>query len=412
MKFVHLLTFLARRAGAHSALAGRCAAFPRLLLTALAVLAAQPLLRATARAADIPGSINAGGRAPSAAKPFVETTVATFDTPWALAFLPDGRLLVTEKPGRLFVVTPGGAKTPIDGVPGVAFAGQNGLLDVAVSPTFGADRSIYLSYVEPAAGNESGSGLALARARLSEGGGSARLDGLAVLWRQLPKGSGGQPGGIIAFAPDGKHLFLTSGDRMRPDTAQDPDLAMGKVLRFDLDGRTPPDNPAASAGGARAITWSTGHRNPYGLAFAPDGALWEHEMGPRGGDELNRIEPGRNYGWPIVSNGDNYSGLAIPRHVTRPEFAPPVVWWNPVIAPAGLAFYAGSLFPDWRGSAFIGGLACECLVRIAFDGKGGADEADRWAMGARIRDAAVAADGALWLIEDGRGARLLRLTPR
>jgi glucose/arabinose dehydrogenase len=353
-------------------------------------------------------SINAGGRPASANKPFVAKEIASFDTPWAFAFLPNGNLLLTEKPGKVFLVTRNGRKTPVSNVPAVAAGGQNGLLDVAVSPNHASDGKIYLTYVEPAQG---GSRLALARATLATAPNKASLDDFEVIWRQTPGGGGGQPGGIIAFDPAGEHLFLTVGDRMRPVTAQDPNQARGKLLRLNLDGSTPADNPHAKAGGVLAETWTTGHRNPYGLAFAPDGGLWLHEMGPRGGDELNLIEPDRNYGWPIVSNGDNYSGTRIPDHATRPEFTPPAVYWTPVIAPAGLAFYDGSLFPEWRGSAFIGGLAASALVRIAFDGKGGADEAERWDMEARIRDVAVGPDGALWIIEDDSPGRLLRLTP-
>lgn len=355
--------------------------------------------------ADAAPSVNAGRNAPSAEKPFKETAVASFDYPWAIAFLPDGRLLVTEKPGRLFVTTQQGEKTEIAGLPKVNYSGQNGMLDVAVSPNFATSRAIYVTYSEPGAG---GSSLALARAVLSD----KRLDDFKVIWRQMPKGAGGQPGGIIAFSPDGRYLFLTSGDRMRPNTAQDPDQALGKVLRLNLDGSTPADNPQASAGGVRAQTWTSGHRNPYGLAFAADGKLWLHEMGPRGGDELNLIEAGRNYGWPLVSNGINYDGTPIPPHSTRPDLEPPRVYWTPVIAPAGLAFYNGEMFPAWKGSALIGGLVLQGIVRIAFDAGGGAREADRWPLGHRIRDVAVAPDGAVWLIEDEDGGRLLRLTPR
>lgn len=362
--------------------------------------------------APVSGSVaseNAGLNQANPDIPFKLAAVATFEYPWALAFLPDGRLLVTEKPGKLFITTQSGKKIAVAGVPKVYYSGQNGLLDVAVSPGFARDQVIYFTYVEPQSG---GGALALARAQLDETGGTPRLAKLAVIWRQTPVSSRGQPGGIIAFSPDGRHLFLTVGDRQEPETAQDPDLARGKILRLNLDGSTPKDNPMAAQGGVRAQIWTTGHRNPYGLAFAPDGRLWSDEMGPRGGDELNLIVPGRNYGWPVVSNGDNYSGIPIPRHSTRPEFEAPVVYWTPVIAPAGLAFYDGSLFPAWRGSAFIGGLVEKGLVRIAFDGRGGAKEADRWALGHRIRDVAVASDGAIWLIEDESVGRLLRLTPK
>jgi len=353
--------------------------------------------------------VNAGLNTPNTSKPFEETTVANFDVPWALAFFPDGKMLVTEKAGRLFLVTQQGIKQQISGVPKVKYEGQNGLLDVAISPHFGQDRSIYLTYSEPGSG---GSSLALARAQLTGMQNHLTLSNLQVIWRQMAMEHGGQPGGIVAFSPDGKYLFLTVGDRMHPEVVQDPDKAFGKILRLNLDGSTPSDNPMASQGGVKAQTWTTGHRNPYGLAFAPDGQLWSDEMGPMGGDELNLLKPGRNYGWPIVSNGDNYDGTPIPRHTTHPEFEPPVVYWTPVIAPAGLAFYTGKLFPDWQGSAFIGGLKAEVLVRIAFDANGGAREADRWDMGHRIRDVAVAPDGAIWLIDDESNARLLRLTPK
>ncbi len=353
-------------------------------------------------------AVNAGNTAASPVKPFVATPVATFDYPWAIAFLPDARMLVTEKPGHLFLVTAKGGKTPVGGVPKVAYEGQNGLLDVAAAPDFTQSKTVYLTFNEPGPG---GSGLALARGKLTEDGGTATLTGLSVIWRQLPRGSGGQTGGIIAFDPAGKHLFLSSGDRMRKAPAQDPDVAVGKILRLNLDGTAPGDNPQAKAGGVRAMTWSTGHRNPYGLAFASDGSLWEIEMGPKGGDELNRVAPGKNYGWPLVSFGINYNGSPIPQHPTRPEFELPAVYWTPVIAPAGLSFYNAALFPAWRGSAFTGGLAAQALVRLAFDGKGGAREAERWDMGHRIRDVAVAPDGALWVIEDEDGGRLLRLTP-
>jgi glucose/arabinose dehydrogenase len=291
----------------------------------------------------------------------------------------------------------------------VRYEGQNGLLDIAPSPHFADDHIIYLTYMAPGPG---GSALALARARLMESAGGDRLQDLRVIWKQAQNSLGGQPGGIIAFSPDGQHLFLTVGDRMRPETVQNPDLGFGKILRLNLDGGTPKDNPMAARGGVRGQTWTTGHRNPYGLAFAADGRLWEDEMGPMGGDELNILKPGLNYGWPIVSNGDNYDGTPIPRHDTHPEFEAPVVYWTPVIAPAGLTFYTGKLFPDWKGSAFIGALREEALVRIVFDTPTTAHEANRWKMGHRIRDVVAGPDGALWLIEDEDGGRLLRLTPK
>lgn len=264
---------------------------------------------------------NAGPTKATTQLPFQMQTVARFDLPWAIAVINADRLIVTTKPGKMFLADrAGGEPVEVSGLPKVEHAGQNGLLDVALAPDFSKSGRIYFTYVEPGDG---GSSLALARATLTEQQEQARLDGLEVIWRQMPKGKGGHPSSTIAFAPDGKSLFLSSGDRMRPNTAQDPDLALGKVLHLTLDGKPAPGNPEANAGGVRAETWSTGHRNPYGLAFATDGRLWLHEMGPKGGDELNLIEPGVNYGWPAVSYGDNYNGTPIPRPPTRPEFREP-----------------------------------------------------------------------------------------
>ena len=352
---------------------------------------------------------NAGPNKATTKVPFQAQTVARFDLPWAIAMIDADRLIVTTKPGKMFLVDHrGGDPVEVSGVPKVEHAGQNGLLDVALAPDFAQTHRIYFTYVEP---GEGGSSLALVRATLAEQKGVARLDDLEVIWRQMPKGKGGQPGGIIAFTPDGKSLFLTSGDRMRPETAQNPDLALGKVLHLTLDGKPAPGNPAAGAGGVRAETWTSGHRNPYGLAFAPDGRLWLDEMGPKGGDELNLIEPGVNYGWPEVSYGDNYNGTPIPKPPTRPEFREPALYWNPVIAPAGLAFYEGNLFPAWKGSALIGGLKTQSLSRVTIKGDT-AHEDERFAMEGRIRDVAVAPDGAVWVIEDANPGRLLRLSPR
>lgn len=376
------------------------------------LMAATTLAAPTISVSATPQSIvsqNAGTIPDDATLPFKIRRVATFDSPWAIAFLPGGRMLVTEKPGKIFITTQSGAKTGIQGIPKVYYQGQDGLLDIALSPDFAHSGMVYFTFVAPA---REGGVLTLARARLEESGGQARLRDLTTLWRQEPPSRGGQPGGIITFTPDGRHLFLTVGDRQEPETAQDPDSARGKILRMNPDGSAPADNPMAGQKGIRALTWSTGHRNPYGLAFAPDGQLWEDEMGPRGGDELNLILRGRNYGWPLVSNGDNYDGVPIPRHSTRPDLEAPRVYWTPVIAPAGLAFYEGAMFPAWRGSALIGGLVSRGLVRIVFSADGNARQSNRWSLGARIRDVVVAPDGAVWVIEDGPGAGLLRLTPK
>ncbi|WP_345796952.1 PQQ-dependent sugar dehydrogenase [Castellaniella sp. MT123] len=380
-----------------------------LALCALAALCAAALPSAAAGAASAIVSRNAGTLPDDGGRPFTVRRIATFDHPWAIAFLPDGRLLITEKPGKIFITTRDGAKTEVHGVPRVYYRGQNGLLDIAVSPRFAQDATVFFTYVAP---EDNGGVLTLARARLAESGHQASLDDLRILWRQQPASRGGQPGGIIAFPPDGRHLFLSVGDRMEPDSAQNPDAARGKILRLNPDGSAPADNPLAGQPGVRALTWTSGHRNPYGLAFAPNGQLWETEMGPKGGDELNRIIRGKNYGWPIVSNGDQYDGTPIPRHSTHPEFETPRVYWTPVIAPAGLAFYQGPQFPAWQGSALIGGLVSHGLARIAFEPDGNARQADRWPLGARIRDVAVAPDGTVWVIEDGPNAALLRLVPR
>ena len=336
--------------------------------------------------------------------PFAVQTVARFQSPWALAFLPDGRLLVTEHAGALHLVAPDGRRSPVPGLPPVLQSGQLGLHDIAPAPDFARSRQVYLTHVAPTPG---GGQLVLSRATLTE---EPALTGLTELWRQPQEGGGGHPGGIIAFDPDGAHLFLTLGERTLDASAQNPDHARGKLLRLTLDGAIPADNPQAAAGGVRGATWSTGHRNPYGLAFAPDGQLWLHEMGPRDGDELNRIAPGANYGWPEVSEGVDYSGEDIPDHATRPEFTAPALAWLPGIAPSGLAFYQGDLFEGWQGSALIGALAGQSLIRVTF-ADGTPVEADRWRFETRLRDVAVAPDGAVWLLEDGDPGRLMRVVP-
>jgi glucose/arabinose dehydrogenase len=390
---------------------------------------------------QVAAQINAGAQKPEPTLPFVMTQVATFSLPWRLAFLPDGRMLVTEKVGPIWLVTREGAKTPVANAPAVLYQGQGGMLGVFVSPRYATDRFVYLTYSEP---GEGGSSLALARATLTLGTNTASLDGLEVLWREMPKGRGGQFGGQIAFSPDGQYLFLTVGDRQRMTPAQDPNQRLGKIVRLTLDGKPAPGNPAAGKTGASSVTlinpprdtevaktapvvstyeiqgpnlapsetWSTGHRTPYGLAFAPDGRLWEVEHGPRGGDELNLIEPGKNYGWPLVSYATNYNGVPIPSPDTRPDLTKPVIYWTPIIAPGSLTFYKGAMFPAWQGSALMGGMATRTLNRITFDGKGGATPAERWDVGHRIRDVEVSPDGALWLLEDANPGGLYRVTPK
>jgi len=386
--------------------------------------------------------INVGDQKPEASLPFSMTTVSTFELPWRLAFLPDGRMLITEKIGPVWLVSQQGEKIQVTNTPPVYWQGQNGMLGVFLSPHYATDQSIYLTYVEP---GDYGGGLALARAKLNATATSAKLENFEVLWRQLPRGKGGQEGGQIAFSPDGQYLFLTVGDRQRFTPAQDPSQPEGKILRLTLDGKPAPGNPNFGKTGAASIplidppsdteaaktakvvsiytfpgpnetpaeTWTSGHRTPYGMAFSPAGELWEVEHGPRGGDELNLIEKGKNYGWPLVSFGQNYNGVPIPKPDSRPELAMPVLYWVPVIAPGSLMFYSSTqTFPQWNGSGFIGGMGTKTLNRILFDGHGGAKTAERWDVGRRIRDVEQGPDGSLWMLEDSNPGALIHVTPK
>ena len=348
------------------------------------------------------------GAQPFATKDFDAVQVGTYDSPWAMTVAPQGGFIVTEKAGMMKYVVWG--KTPpttaiftIAGVPKVDSAGQGGLMDVVFRP--GTDM-LYFSYSEAGAG---GKGVVLARAKFVQDAKGMRLENVETLFRAPKVDGNGHYSGRIAFAPDG-HLFFTAGERQKFDPAQDPKTTLGKVLRLTADGKPAPGNPLATKGFDPAV-WSYGHRNLLGIAFDAQGRLWEQEMGPKGGDELNVILPGRNYGYPIVSNGDHYDGKGIPDHPTRPEFEAPKASWNPVISPAGLMIYSGTLFPQWRGNAFIGGLSSKALVRVALDGST-AREAARYDMGARIREVEQGPDGAVYVLEDGAGARLLRLTPK
>ena len=379
---------------------------------------------------------------PSGDPPFKISEVATFDSPWAMDFVPGTtKAVVTEKPGRIWVVdTATGRKLPVRGVPLVVLSSQGGLLDFVFSPGFAVNKLAYLTYSEPSPNG--GSGLALARAQfVPDGAAGFRLDGLTVVWRDPAGGRGGQFGARTAFAPDGKSLFLSSGERQRFTPAQDASQPLGKILHLTLDGKPAPGNPMAGKIGAATVvvtdpprdteaakgapgrriawpgpnltpaeTWSSGHRNPLGLAFAPDGRLWEHEMGPRGGDELNLILPDRNYGWPDVSNGTNYDGVDIPDHRPGDGYELPKVWWNPSVSPAGLIIYTGDLFPQWKGDALLGALSGEALIHVRIRGDQ-ASKADQWDMGHRIREVQQGPRGEVFLLEDGPDARLLRLTP-
>jgi glucose/arabinose dehydrogenase len=340
---------------------------------------------------------------------FTVTTVGQFEEPWALEFLPDGRLLISEAAGALKLLNSDATVSEITGLPKVSHGGQGGFGDVVLHPDFWENNLLYVSYVESGNGGTSGAVVARAQLRLAEDGGE--LTDLEVIWRQVPKVSGqGHFGHRIVFGPSG-YLWISSGERQKFDPAQDMKSNLGKIVRLNVNGSIPNDNPFSERGGVAAEVWSLGHRNPLGLAFDVSGRLWNVEMGPRGGDELNLVRRGANYGYPIVSNGDHYDGRDIPDHDTRPEFAAPAVFWNPVISPSSLMFYSGSEFPDWRGNAFIGGLSSLSLVRIEFNGDS-AREAQRFPIGRRIRAVEQGPDGSIWLLEDGRSGEgyLLKLT--
>jgi glucose/arabinose dehydrogenase len=335
--------------------------------------------------------------------------LADFHQPWAMVFLPDGRLLVTEKRGQIKVRDANGGISEVGGLPQVAYGGQGGLGDIALHPRFEENRLLYFSYAER---GEGGRGAAVARARLVSTTSGDRLENLEVIWRQLPKvGGQGHYGHRIAFGPGG-YLWISSGERQKFEPAQDLRSGLGKIIRLTDSGAPPEDNPFAAQGGRAAEVWSLGHRNPLGLAFDDSGRLWVAEMGPAGGDELNLVVRGGNYGYPEVSEGDHYNGTPIPDHHTRPEFTAPVIAWSPVISPSSLMFYHGTEFSEWRGSAFIGGLSSKGLVRIEVSGDT-AREMERLSLGARIREVEQGPDGALWVLEDekrGSRGRLLRLS--
>ena len=350
-------------------------------------------------------------------QPFAIVEVAEFSTPWAMAFLPGSGLpltnlaLLTEKEGKLWLVdVTNGKRTAVAGVPAVKVAGQGGLGDVMPHPDFAGNQRVYLSFVE--AGPDGTSGAALGYGRLDISNAAApQLRDFKVIWRQQPKvGGNGHFSHRIAFGPDG-FLYLTSGDRQKMAPAQELGGNLGKVLRLTDEGAPAPGNPFASRGGVAAEFWSIGHRNGLGLQFAPDGRLWEAEMGPEGGDEINLILPGRNYGWPRASNGSHYGGGEIPDHKAGDGFEAPKVWWTPSISPGALLIYTGDKFPQWKGDALVGALSGEALIRIDIDGDR-ARKAEQWPMNARIRAVDQGPDGNIYLLEDGQsGGRLLRLDP-
>ncbi|MCK8463836.1 PQQ-dependent sugar dehydrogenase [Aliiroseovarius sp. S1339] len=347
----------------------------------------------------------------SAGGTLIATPVASFDSPWAMSFISDTQMLVTTKPGKLWLVSTDGTTRPVSGVPTPVVGGQGGLGDVVPHPEFATNSLIYLSYIES---QDDGAtrGAVVVRGTLSLGDQPALSD-IERIWSQYPYRSGaGHFSHKIAFGPNGSaqdgKLFITSGDRQEQTPAQRWDMALGKVIRLNDDGTIPSDNPFQDQGELAKSFWTLGHRNLLGIAFDAEDRLWTHEMGPRHGDELNLIQPGLNYGWPVVSMGDNYSGKTIPDHDTRPEFAAPNAFWVPSIAPSGLAIYSGEMFPDWKGNAFIGGLVSKALIRVQIDGTN-AQEAERFSWNKRVRDVEQGPNGALWVLEDKSGGRLLRL---
>jgi glucose/arabinose dehydrogenase len=353
--------------------------------------------------------------------PFKVQEVTRFDQPWAMDFLPDGRLLVTEKKGSLFVVDADGAKTPVGGVPDVDYGGQGGLGDVLVHPDFEKNGYVYLSYAE--AGVADTRGAAVARAALNSQGRRPQLEDVEVIWRQYPKLLGrGHYGHRLLIDTDG-YLWVTSGDRQKFTPAQDMQANVGKILRLHDDGTVPKDNPFVNYRESdpnvddEAVygeIWALGVRNPLGIAQAPDGRIWEVEMGPLHGDEINLVKRGANYGYPEVSNGDHYDQREMPDHDTRPEFDAPAIWWTPTIAPGDMIIYTGDAFKAWRGDALVAGLASRAIIRVELKKDGSAEEAERYDMGQRIRALGEDANGAIWVLEDERrdqGGRLLKLTP-
>jgi len=353
-----------------------------------------------------------GSAQSSSPPPFKVTEVAKFDTPWAMDFLPGSGVrltnlaLLTEKDGRLWLVDiTNGRRRAVAGAPSVKVAGQGGLGDVVAHPDFAGNRRVYISFVEPGEGNTSGAALGYGTLDLQ---GEPRIENFKVIWRQNPKVEGnGHFSHRIAFGKDG-FLYLTSGERQKFDPAQDMGGNLGKVLRLTDEGAPAPGNPWASKGGIAATFWTIGHRNLLGISFAPDGRLWESEMGPKGGDEINLIQPGKNYGWPRASNGSHYDGRDIPDHKAGDGFEPPKIWWNPSISPGGMMIYTGDMFPKWKGDALVAALSGEALIRVDINGDK-ASKADQWGMNHRIRAVDQGPDGAVYLLEDE--GRLLRLTP-
>ena len=354
---------------------------------------------------------------------FATKAVTTFNEPWAMTALPTvnskaAKLLVTQKTGELLIVdTATGTKTTVSGIPKVAYGGQGGLGDIILAPDFSTSNNIYLSYVEAGKGADSNKfGAKVIKATLT-GSDTDRpsLQAMTPIWEQFPKVKGqGHYSHRLLFSPDGQYLYISSGERQEKTPAQDMSVNLGKIIRLNPDGSVPADNPFMNTNNDIADQfWTTGHRNVLGMAFDDKGRLWAHEMGPRGGDEFNLIEKGKNYGWPIVSNGRNYTGTDIPDHDTRPDFAAPEITWTPVISPSSMSIYQAGKhndFPAWQGNALISGLSSKALIVVSFEKNNGAAERYRYDVGERIRGV-LNVDGQVWLLEDGAKGRLLRLLP-
>ncbi len=344
--------------------------------------------------------------------PFSVTEHGTYNEPWAAAFEPGtGRLFITEKSGALKFLDPATGQTgTVNGTPTVDYGGQGGLGDIAFAPDYATSKQVYLSWAE--AGDGDTRGAVVGRGTLTCASvNTCSINGLSVIWRQAPKVTGrGHYSHRLAFSPDGQHLFVASGDRQKMEPAQDRQNTLGTIVRLNRDGSPAAGNPFADAGTPTDEIWSYGHRNILGMAFDADGRLWETEHGPKGGDELNIVTRSANYGWPVVSDGIHYDNDPIPDNATRPELAGSVITWTPVIAPGDMTFMTGSMFADWRGDIIMAGLKTKALIHIDVDGEN-AREIGRYDFGNRLREVLEGPDGALWVLEDGDGARLLRLTP-
>jgi glucose/arabinose dehydrogenase len=338
--------------------------------------------------------------------------VSEFNSPWAMSFINSDSLLVTSKAGKLWLVSTSGEQYLVIGVPKVFAGGQGGLGDVILHPKYEKNKLVYISYIN--SDNEGKTRYASVIRGTLENLNKPQLKNIETIWRQIPARRGkGHFSHRIAFGLDGTQhagkIFITSGDRQEQTPAQQWDMALGKIIRLNEDGTVPTDNPFQDKGELAKTFWTVGHRNALGIAFAKNGQLWSHEMGPKHGDELNLIVAGENYGWPLVSEGDHYSGAKIPVHKTRPEFKAPKLFWVPTVAPSGLVFYEGDEFSEWNGNAFIGGLKSKALVRIDFKNKK-PFEAERFSWSQRVREVEISRDGAIWVLEDGPSGRLIKFT--